>query len=139
MANHFFQRHWVVFSLIILAAGVVWIGITAWKSPITTQGLIPAPKEGFLVPDFSLQRLDGRYYTLLNLKGKGIVLNLWATWCAVCDTEMPAFQAAVNSAQALPTTYFIDRQRIIRPVTIGSPLTEEGSQPSELEEPHVTA
>ena len=33
---------------------------------------------------------DGKQISLADFVGKGVVLNLWATWCAPCVAEMPA-------------------------------------------------
>ena len=41
--------------------------------------------------DFSLPNLDGTRQSLSDWKGKTIVLNFWATWCAPCKKEIPMF------------------------------------------------
>lgn len=51
-----------------------------------------APQAGFPAPDFSLQTPTGETYTLSELKGKAVLVNLWATWCPPCRAEMPAIQ-----------------------------------------------
>ena len=43
-----------------------------------------------LAPDFAVTGLDGRTVRLSGLRGKVVVLNLWATWCAPCVEEMPS-------------------------------------------------
>lgn len=44
-------------------------------------------------PDYSARRLGGaETVSLQNLRGKPVLLNSWATWCAECRTELPAIQ-----------------------------------------------
>ena len=52
------------------------------------------PLVGKIAPDFSLQTIDGQLVTLSALKGKAVLINLWATWCQPCRLEMPTIQAA---------------------------------------------
>jgi thiol-disulfide isomerase/thioredoxin len=40
-------------------------------------------------PDFRLQDDSGGTLRLSQLRGKIVVLNFWATWCAPCRAEMP--------------------------------------------------
>jgi peroxiredoxin len=48
---------------------------------------------GFLAPGFNLRNLNGNHDSLANYRGQVVILNFWATWCAPCRVEMPAFEA----------------------------------------------
>ena len=41
------------------------------------------------VPEFSFTDGDEKPLTLADWKGRVVLLNLWATWCAPCRKEMP--------------------------------------------------
>lgn len=81
-----------IFFTGILALGLAWIFVSADRDGASTNGLIPAPRAGFLAPDFTLETTDGETVKLSDLRGQAVVVNLWATWCPPCRAEMPALQ-----------------------------------------------
>ena len=44
-------------------------------------------------PDGVFVTRDGATHRLSEFKGHGMVVNMWATWCAPCVAEMPSLQA----------------------------------------------
>jgi peroxiredoxin len=57
----------------------------------------PSPTARSLVnrsaPEFVRNDLAGNSVDLRNFRGKVVLLNFWATWCAPCQLEMPTFAA----------------------------------------------
>ena len=54
---------------------------------------LETPLEAAVAPPNAFQNAAGEPVRIADFKGKIVVLNLWATWCAPCVAEMPTLDA----------------------------------------------
>ena len=81
--------------LLIISLGAIWTLVLEVLEPSSQQsGPASSPKEGFTAPDFTLDLREGGKLTLAELRGHPVMLNLWASWCLPCRSEMPAIEKA---------------------------------------------
>jgi cytochrome c biogenesis protein CcmG/thiol:disulfide interchange protein DsbE len=85
------NRRRIIYSMILLL-GLAWTFASADKSGSSTEGMIPAPQEGFLAPDFALKTPGDELIQLSDLRGQAVLINLWATWCPPCRSEMQTIE-----------------------------------------------
>lgn len=66
------------------------------------SGTIDRSNKGSQLPDFKLRDASGKTVELASFKGKPLLINLWATWCAPCVAELPTLnQLAKDRADSL--------------------------------------
>ncbi len=58
----------------------------------TSTEAMDEPLKGKPAPAFTLVNLEGKKVSLSDYKGRPVIVNFWATWCAPCKLEMPWFQ-----------------------------------------------
>ncbi len=81
-----------------LAAALPLRKLHAERLPDVAKGL-ERTDPPVTLPDIAFVTADGTEHHLAEFRGHGMVVNLWATWCAPCVAEMPSL-AVLSKALA---------------------------------------
>ncbi len=79
----------VVGAIVAVLGGALWFGSYQLKDELVGVDV------GSQAPTFGGATIEGpvKSKTLADYKGKVVLLNIWATWCGPCRTEMPSIEA----------------------------------------------
>ena len=78
-----FTLHRTAWKLLVVA---VFLGASKPRPAFTATTLVHKKAPEFVRTDLDHKKLDLKAY-----RGKLVLLNFWATWCAPCELEMPRF------------------------------------------------
>ncbi len=81
---------------------VAYLGIYKMVAMVREPAMaFPTPEERvpFLVP-FELPDVQGQLVRLADLRGRPVLINIWATWCSPCREEMPSMNALYKDYSA---------------------------------------
>lgn len=73
-----------------------WLAATAGAKIAADGGWERVSKD---LPDAKLVDLNGKTWTLSELKGKTVLINVWASWCGPCRGEHPYLQALYDKVK----------------------------------------
>lgn len=90
-------RRWLTWSNVLLAVILLW---SAPRLLPHLGALIGVSERAALQPSYVVTTRDGRVLTEDSLRGRVVLVNVWATWCAPCRVEMPALQQLADAYAA---------------------------------------
>jgi peroxiredoxin len=88
----------VAIVLLVVAYLVIYSMVAMLREPGMA---LPRPEERVLFRvDFILPDIQGQLVRLADLRGRPVLLNIWATWCYPCREEMPSMNALYKDYSA---------------------------------------
>jgi len=112
------RRVAIAFTAVAIAAAGAGIYLSYRQTSAAPFARLAAPKT---LPDLRFVDATGRTLSLADFRGKVVLLNIWATWCAPCRVEMPSLE---RLHKKLAGTDF----RIVAVSVDGDPFHLEDSQ-----------
>ncbi|MFN8439412.1 MAG: TlpA disulfide reductase family protein [Caldilineaceae bacterium] len=85
-----FRRSMLIWQIGIVVVGLLFVAFLATRLWQTKNSDQRASGEA---PDFTFTTFDGNTISLADLKGKGVILNFWASWCNPCREEAQMLEA----------------------------------------------
>ena len=90
------SRRRALVTVATVAAGALGGNVAPRRAVAQEMGSVDDLQDmppGATLPAFQFFTPDNQARTLDDYRGRGVVLNLWATWCGPCVAELPTLDA----------------------------------------------
>ncbi len=94
-------------TLLAVLYGIIALAVHARTRPPASLAPLALTRNAAPVPQVAFADAKGNPHTLAEFKGRYVLLNLWASWCAPCVRELPA----LARLQAQSATWALARHR----------------------------
>ncbi|WP_353266708.1 TlpA disulfide reductase family protein [Gemmatimonas sp.] len=88
---------WLSLPNLVTAAVMLWAAPRCWPH---VEALVGVQQREARRPDFAVATRTGETLTMASLRGRVVLVNVWATWCGPCRAEMPALQQLSEAYKA---------------------------------------
>lgn len=88
---------WLSLPNLVTAAVMLWAAPRCWPH---VEALVGVRQREARRPDFTVATRTGETLTMASLRGRVVLVNVWATWCGPCRAEMPALQQLSEAYKA---------------------------------------
>jgi thiol-disulfide isomerase/thioredoxin len=82
-----------------LATALIVATVSSVRAPETEKGDTDSDASGVAIvgqpaPEFEVDTISGSRFSLVQARGKVVLVNFWGTWCLPCEREMPLLEQA---------------------------------------------
>jgi peroxiredoxin len=78
------------------------VAVALAAAALVAQAQALKPWRGGAAPPIELEDLGGAVHRLADYRGKVVLVNFWASWCAPCRVEMPTIESLRRSLEGRP-------------------------------------